>query len=71
MHNAPPSPFLQSSLHTSLQSGVVVPWPLDRVVLVVVVNAVVVGGFIVDVAGVDASVYGHSTDKNLVHTLIS
>lgn len=41
MHNAPPSPFLQSSTHTALQSGVVV---VLVVLLIVVVVGVVVRG---------------------------
>lgn len=66
MHNAPPSPFLQSSLHTSLQSGVVVP--SDKVVLEVVVDVVdvvtvvVAGGFIVDE---DSLVVASVTDGGL------
>lgn len=48
MHNAPPSPFLQRSMHTALQSGdadVVV------VLLIVVNDVVVVGGWVVAVTG--------------------
>lgn len=57
MHNAPPSPFLQSSLHTSRQSGVVDVLSLIGVVLVIVVNDVVVCSVLVmAVVGFDTTV---------------